>query len=210
MEPVRHAAAAVLLGLAALLLWPVSARAHGDLASEYLADHDVFLPVKAKIDPKAVTRLATVVREAESVGFQIKVAVIVQPVDLGSLFRLYRKPQTYAEFLGLDLATVYSGRVLVVMSNGFGCSLIGQSDQPGRRALARLEAPGRNATNQAEAATAAIRRLAAAAGHRLVVPEGGSTSESRDRITIAAAATAGVALLAGFVLYRRQRRQRHT
>jgi hypothetical protein len=48
-----------------------------------------------------------------------------------------------------------------------------------------------------------VQRLAGAEGHRLVVPKvGGSTG--RDRLTIAAAATAGIALIAAIVLYRRR------
>ena len=55
-------------------------------------------------------------------------------------------------------------------------------------------------------AETAVRKLALAAGHRLAVPQVGGGSTTRDRITIAAAATAGIALLAAIVLYRRQRR----
>jgi hypothetical protein len=54
-----------------------------------------------------------------------------------------------------------------------------------------------------EAAALAIQRLAAANGHRLEVSSDGG-SETRDRITIAAAATAGVAVIAAIALYRRQ------
>jgi hypothetical protein len=44
-------------------------------------------------------------------------------------------------------------------------------------------------------------------GHTIVQPKNGS-SEARDRITIAAAVVAGVALIAGVLLFRRQRRER--
>jgi hypothetical protein len=50
-----------------------------------------------------------------------------------------------------------------------------------------------------------VTRLATASGHQIVLPKGGS--ETRDRIIIAAVAVAGAALIAAFVLYRRQRRQ---
>ncbi len=69
--------------------------------------------------------------------------------------------------------------------------------------LKKLPSPGRNATKEVEAAIVAVQRLAAATGHRLVVPKGGG-SASRDRLTIAAAVTAGIALVAAFVLYRRR------
>jgi hypothetical protein len=205
MERVRRAATAVLIGVAALLSLPPAARAHGDLASEYLEDHSLFLPVRAKVDPEAVTRLATVVREADKAGFRIKVAVIAQPADLGFLSQFDRRPQMYAEFLGLDLASVYLGRVLVAMPNGFGYSVNGQPDRRASRALNGLAGPGRDATRQVETASVAVRRLAAAGGHRIVLSKEGGGSEAKDRITIAAAATAGIALLAGVVLFRRQR-----
>jgi len=50
-----------------------------------------------------------------------------------------------------------------------------------------------------------VQRLAAAEGSNLAAPKvGGSTG--RDRLTIAAAATAGIALIAAIVLYRRRQR----
>jgi hypothetical protein len=72
--------------------------------------------------------------------------------------------------------------------------------------LKNLPPPGRNATKEVEAAIVAVQRLAAAEGHQLKVPQAGGGSTSRDRITIAAAAIAGAALVAAFVLYRRQKR----
>jgi len=72
--------------------------------------------------------------------------------------------------------------------------------------LKNLPPPGRNATKEVEAAIVAVQRLAAADGHQLKVPQTAGGSTSRDRITIAAAAVAGAALVAAFVLYRRQKR----
>jgi hypothetical protein len=54
-----------------------------------------------------------------------------------------------------------------------------------------------------------VQRLAASAGHRIVVPKG-EGSASRDRITIAAAVTAGIAFAAALVLYRRREGQART
>jgi hypothetical protein len=50
-----------------------------------------------------------------------------------------------------------------------------------------------------------VQALASASGVQVTAPKGGGTT-ARDRITIAAIATAGIALIAAFVLYRRQRR----
>jgi hypothetical protein len=130
----------------------------------------------------------------------------MSPSDLGTAFSLFDKPQKYSEFLGLELSFVYRDRLLVVMPKGYGNSVNGDPDPKGAQALKNLPPPGRNATKEVEAAIVAVQRLAAAEGHQLKVPQGGGGSTSRDRITIAAAATAGIALVAAFVLYRRQKR----
>jgi len=185
------------------LSFPAVAYAHGDPASDYLLGQSVFLPFNAKIDSGVVERLSAVIREADKAGFKIKVALIATPSDLGTAFSLYRKPQRYAEHLGLELSFVYRDRLLVVMPNGFGYAVNGEPAPHFSRALKSLPEPGRDATNEASAATTAVRRLAAAAGHRITLPGGGS--ETTDRITIAAATTAAIALIAGLILFRRGR-----
>jgi hypothetical protein len=195
---------AALLVAAAALSFPAAASANGDPASDYLLGQSVFLPFNAKIDSGVVERLSAVIREADKAGFKIKVAVIGTPYDLGTAFSLYRKPQRYAEFLGLELSFVYHDRLLVVMPNGFGYSLRGEPAPRFSRVLKSLPEPGRDATKETKAATAAVRRLVAAAGHTIVLPKGAS-SGTRDRLTIAAAVTAGIALIAALILFRRQR-----
>jgi hypothetical protein len=200
--------AAVVLALLCLLT-PATARADGDPASDYLIARSVFLPYYAKIDRDAVSRLDAVVKSAAAGKFQIRVALIAQPYDLGSVFQLYRKPQSYAQFLGQELAFAYHGRLLVAMPNGFGYAEGGRPKPRVARALVGLPAPGRDPTRLAEAATKAVQRLAAAAGRPLPVPEvGGGTSEARDRVVIAAAAAIGVVLIGAFAILRRFRVQR--
>jgi hypothetical protein len=195
---------AALLVAVAALSFPAAAYANGDPASDYLLGQSVFLPFNAKIDSGVVERLSAVIREADKAGFKIKVAVIGTPYDLGTAFSLYRKPQRYAEFLGFELSFVYRDGLLVVMPNGFGYSVSGKPDPRFGPVLKNLPEPGRDATKETKAATAAVRRLAAAAGHRIMLSKDGG-SEARDRITIAAAATAAIALIAGLILFRRGR-----
>ena len=190
--------------LATACLWaPSVARANGDPASDYLLAQNVFLPFTAKIDNNEVQRLNALLRESRTANFPIRVALILSPSDLGTAFSLFGKPQKYAAFLGLELSFVYRNRLLVVMPNGYGYTVKG--DPKASAVLKKLPPPGRNATKEVQAAIVAVQRLAAAEGHRLVVPKGGS-SASRDRLTIAAAVTAGIALIAAFVLYRRRER----
>jgi len=197
----------VFLGAVLLLCTPAVARANGDPASDYLLVQSIFLPFDAKVDPDVTARLADVVRRADTAGFRIKVAVIRTRYDLGTAFSLYNKPEKYAEFLGLELSFQYRDRLLVVMPNGFGSSIAGRPDPAGAPVLKRLAAPGADVRKEVEAATTAIRRLAAANGHVLPASAGGGGggSATRDRLTIAAGATALVALLAAIVFYRRGR-----
>jgi hypothetical protein len=152
-----------------------------------------------------VQRLDALLRESHKAGFPIRVAMILSPSDLGTAFSLFGKPQKYAAFLGLELSFVYRDRLLVVMPNGYGYTVHADPHPKGTAVLKTLPPAGRDATKEVKAAIVAVQRLAAADGHRLAVPKGGS-SASRDRITIAAAVTAGVALIAAFVLYRRRER----
>jgi hypothetical protein len=193
---------AALVLVAVLLTFPPSAQANGDPASHVLIGESRFLPFDADTDSDAVERLDGVLREADKAGFEIKTALIASPNDLGTAFSLFRKPQRYAEFLGIELSFVYPGRLLIVMPNGFGYAVNGEPDAQAGRVLARLRPPGRDATREAEAAVRAIVRLAAAAGHRVVVPKG--SSGTQDRILIGAAVLLGLALLGGLALYHRR------
>ena len=193
-----------LLVAVGLLCTPAVARANGDPASDYLLVQDVFLPFNAKVDPKVTERLSNVIRDAKKANFPVKVAVIATRYDLGTAFSLYNKPQRYAQFLGLELSFQYRDGLIVVMPKGYGYSVGGKPQARGIRALQALPPPGRDVTRQVQAATVAVRRLAAAYGH--VLPTGTSRStQTRDRLVIAAGAVALVALIAAIVFYRRER-----
>jgi hypothetical protein len=194
---------AALVVVTVCLCAPSAARANGDPASDYLLAQNVFLPFTTNIDGDAVKRLGVALREADKQKFRIRVALILSPSDLGTAFSLFGKPQKYAAFLGIELSFVYRDRLLVVMPNGYGYAVNADPDPKASAVLKKLPSPGRNATKEVEAAIVAVQRLAAANGHHLVVPRGGG-SASRDRLTIAAAVTAGIALIAAFVLYRRR------
>jgi hypothetical protein len=196
---------AVLGAVTVCLCAPSVARANGDPASDYLLTQSVFLPFTTKIDRNEVNRLDALLREADQKHFRIRVAMILSPSDLGTAFSLFGKPAKYSQFLGLELSFVYRDRLLVVMPNGYGYSVNGDPDPKASAVLKKLPAPGRDATKEVQAAIVAVQRLAAAEGRRLTVPKvGGSTG--RDRLTIAAAATAAIALIAAIVLYRRRQR----
>jgi len=197
----------VLVAVALLALCaPAVARANGDPASDYLLVQSIFLPFNAKVDPSVSKELADTIRAADQNDFKIKVAVIGSRYDLGTAFSLYNKAQKYAQFLGLELSFQYRDRLLVVMPNGYGFSIGGKPDAAGIRVVGALPPPGKDTTKQVEAATKAIRRLAAASGIQLSAGgSSGGDSKTRDRIIIGAGAVALAAVLAAIVFWRRER-----
>jgi hypothetical protein len=196
--------AGILAALAVVLCVPAAARANGDPASDYLLAQNLFLPFDAKVDQGAVKQLTALLQAADKSEFRIRVAIIKTRNDLGTAFSLFKKPQRYAQFLGLELAFVYRDRLLVVTPGGYGYAIGGDPDPAASRVLQALPPPGADATKEVEAATVAVQRLATAAGLEIDAHPGGG-SRAKDRIAIAAAATAGIALIAALVLYRRRR-----
>jgi hypothetical protein len=183
---------------------PSLARANGDPASDYLLTQNSFLPFTTKIDQTSVKRLNALLAAAKAQGFPIRVALILSPSDLGTAFSLFGQPEKYVRFLGLELSFVYRGRLLVVMPSGYGFAVKGDPNPKASAVLTKLPPPGRDATKEVDAAIVAVQKLAAAEGRHLAVPKVSGGSSSRDRLTIAAAATAGIALIAAIVLYRRR------
>ena len=213
-------ARALALSLAVVALGaagPVSiARADGDPASDYLVANQVFLTAQSVTSTPAERRLLALVRAANRDGFAIRVALVSSDYDLGSITALWRKPQIYARFLGLELSGAYRQRLLVVMPNGFGFNWPGHAAATAA-AFRTLEgvAPGGASADLAPAATAALRRLAAAAGVTLptgvTVPAGGPTrtASGSSAITVAIVVI-GVLALAGaaVLIIRRALRRR--
>ena len=177
----------------ALLAAPF-ARADGDPASDYLLTRQTFLPFDAKIPKAQVDALNGIVADANDEGFKIRVAIISRRFDLGAVPSLWRKPKTYARFLGQELTFVYKNRLLIVMPNGYGVSRGGKALPDAQRVVDTLPAPGAGGPALAAAATRAVRRLAAESGVTAEIPSS-SKSTTDDRLVIAGAAVALVLLI---------------
>jgi len=158
------------------------------------------VPGDAGIPETERVRLTAVLREAKSAGFPVRVALIGSSYDLGSVYVLWRKPRSYARFLGTELSIGYRGRVLVVMPNGFGLYHHGH---PVRAELSSLRGlrVGPGGPGLAAAATTATQRLAAKAGHRLRVPaavaRSPATTSGGHGLRTWAVLGAGLAVIAG-------------
>ena len=184
------------IALAALaLLIPAAARANGDPASDVLLTDQVFLPFEAPISKSAQDDLRKTVAEANKKGFKLRVALIAFTSDLGTAVSLWKQPQNYSEFLGKEIAFVYTGPLLVSMPSGFGFYNEDKPVASERRVLAKVK-PGQVPTALAESTTAAVRSLAAAKGIKLPKPKPSSGgSATHDRLILGAAVVAFLLVL---------------
>jgi hypothetical protein len=175
-----------------------AARADGDPASDYLVGAKVFLPYDAKFPPKQSAQLTALVAAANEAGYTIRVAVIWSDYDMGSVTALWRKPRTYARFLGLELGFVYKQRLLIVMPNGFGFSWRKHPSASEYALLSKIRIPP-GAPGLLAAATTAVTRLAAADGVDVTAPARVTTPAQRnthDREIILVAVLGALALAA--------------
>jgi hypothetical protein len=198
----------LLVGLAVLALTPGAARANGDPASDVLLSQDVFIPFDAKIPLAQAGQLTTLVHDAKTHGYPIKVALIATRYDLGTVGALWLQPQRYARFLGQEIFFVYRGRLLIVMPNGYGIYRYHKPVVAERKVLDRLPPPSDGGPGLAAAAGNAVISLAGAAGVKLTLPAAkkpAGRSSNRDRILLLAIALCLLAAIL-FVPWRRLRR----
>jgi hypothetical protein len=137
------------------------ARADGDPASDVLASQPLFAPADGGFAQSSLARLNALLAAAQRQGTPIRVALIASPADLGSVGELWRKPQSYAQFLGQELSEIYRGVVLVVMPNG-----VGMYDNPEAGSTASVVTAAPRASLTATAVEV-VQGRAAAAGHPL-------------------------------------------
>jgi hypothetical protein len=185
----------VLVLLAAFCVLGGTARADGDPASDYLLGSQVFIPFDLKLPKASQQELTALVRDTNTSGYTIRVALIGSPYDLGSVTSLWAKPKPYAKFLGAELQFVYKNRLLVVMPQGFGFNRPKHSPAKEYAVLSKIKVrPG--SQGLLDAATAGVQKLAAADGVKVVrtSSSSGGHSMARDRIVIIIAAVGGLAV----------------
>ncbi len=203
---------AIVVGtaLVACLAFVPAALADGDPASDYLLAQPVFVPPDAGVPDAYAKQLTAVVAAAKAGGYTIRVALIGTRYDMGSVTVLYKQPKIYARFLGQELHFLYTGRLLVVMPNGYGVSTGGVAQVAGETALAKFAPPGPTGAAIAASASRAVVTLAALNGVHVTLPAlqgSGGSSTTRDRIVLGAVALfLVVAFGGGTLLWRRLRR----
>ncbi len=83
-------------------------------------------------------QLAGLTLDAKRKRYPIKVALITTPYDVGTARALWRKPQQHAHFLAQEPSSVYRGRLLIAMPNGFGIDHVRHPAVKEKRVLSRL------------------------------------------------------------------------
>jgi hypothetical protein len=150
--------------LALCLTVPASVSANGDPASDVLLQAKIYFPTQRVGVPEAQA-LKKVVDTANAKGYAIRVALIRDASDLGTVPNLLDKPQQYAEFLGPEIRFAYKGDLLVVTPNGLGLTTTDETQPPGQ-AIAGMQVEAGGAPNGlAQTAGEAVTLLAKAAGH---------------------------------------------
>ncbi len=173
----RRFLALLCLAAVAALAPAQAAWADGDPASDILLSEDIYLPYAPnRVSKPAEQALRTTVKRAREKGYELKLALIADPRDLGSVGRLFGKPQEYADLLTQELSLnvthgrkVAGPRVLAVLPSGLGGNNLG--DAAGDALTGVLPPEGAGPDELARTAAVAVGKLAAADGKPIALPE---------------------------------------
>ncbi len=212
---------AVIVGMAVSCS---AAWADGDPASDVLLSQVAFLPTDAGLSSAEQAQLTGLLHAAARAGAPVRVAIIADEYDLGSITELWKRPETYARFLGAELSLVYKHPLVVVMPNGLGVNWPGHSVAAAQRELAHVAVkPG--GAGRLSAAVVAVQRLLSAqhvhVSAAAEAPPSGTSSPKRSSpaasgrsggsslaVIIAAALALALALVVARVAYRVPRLRR--
>jgi hypothetical protein len=159
--------------MAALALFaPAPACANGDPASDVLLQAKVYFPTQ-RVSVGAADDLKKIVASANAKGYAVRVALIKDETDLGTVPNLLMKAQKYAEFLGPEIRFAYKGDLLVVMPNGMGLTTTDETQPPEKAIQGMQIEAGGSSDGLAQTAGEAVTALAAAAGHPIVAKKAG-------------------------------------
>ena len=190
-----------LVAALALVVVPL-ARADADPASDILYTQRIYLPFFGeKVSPKNATVLKQTVDKAWSKGYKIKVALIATRNDLGGVFQLWQKPQTYADFLGRELVFLYKGKLITVMPDGMGVYQY-KTDVSGEKQIVGKIKVDPSADGMANAATLAVAKLAGFKPPPLPSVSGGGSGGGGTPVwEFVVIAVGGLALLAAMLYF---------
>ncbi|MBV9680386.1 MAG: hypothetical protein JO046_01240 [Solirubrobacterales bacterium] len=205
----RAAVRIVALLVVAGALAAAAALADGDPASDVLIGQSVYYPYSPAVSADLQKTLNAETAAASRAHFPIKVALIPSAQDLGALPTLFERPQQYARFLDQEISFLNNKPLLlVVMPNGYGVQHLGPTATAAAQSLVKPRS--RQSDDLARAASVAVRKLAAAAGHPIpAVASASATGGASTLLSLSALALASL-VCAGAVLIVRHRRATNT
>jgi hypothetical protein len=156
---------AAVAALVALVL-PAAAQANGDPASDVLLQAKIYFP-NQRVSVEEARKLHAVVDKVNAKGYAIRVALIKDESDLGTVPNLLNRPQQYADFLGPEIRFAYKGDLLVVMPDGVGVMSTDQTPPPKSAVAGMKVEAGGSSDGLAMTAEEAVAAMSAAAGHPL-------------------------------------------
>jgi hypothetical protein len=197
----------VFVALAALVIVP-TALADADPASDVLYTQRIYLPFfGAKVSQDHALALKHVVDAAWKKGYKVKVALIATRNDLGGIYQLWQKPQTYADFLGRELVFLYKGLLVTVMPQGMGVYQYKHPVAKEKGVVAKVKI-GAGADGLADAASLAVARRAGLKAPNLPSAKsggGGTSAWTLLGIIAGGVVILGAMLVLGPRAYRRRR-----
>jgi hypothetical protein len=200
----RGVQARALAALAALfLVAPAAAVANGDPASDVLLQAKVYFPTQ-RVSVQAANSLKAVVQKANAKGYPIRVALIKDETDLGTVPNLLNQPQKYSEFLAPEIRFAYKGDLLVVMPTGLGVTQTDETPAPAKAVEGMQVEAGGSPDGLALTAQEAVEKLAAAAGHPLETAKKKSSGGGAAAGIVVAVVLLLVGVLGAFWLRRSQ------
>jgi hypothetical protein len=170
--------ATVVAGFLVPMALSVPAWAHGDPASHYLEQGQLYPAFGDRPTAETELELLALLLAAREEGFGVRVALVANESDLTEDPSMLARPQAYAEYVAGELrglATAGSP-VLVVTPSGYGLAGIYQpaggaavvlTRPAARDLLDGLAPPGRSGEELARAGLVAVRALAEGAGRPL-------------------------------------------
>lgn len=165
---------AIALSLIVCLQAASGALADGDPASDVLVGSPVFFPYQPTVSAPLQRSLEETLAMLRARGLDLKVAIIGNPYDLGAVPDLFGRPQAYAEFLEQEISFQHPQPLLVVMPAGFGLVRAASAAALAGLRVNKVDPPN----GLARSATAAVLRIARAAGKPLDGTRTGSSGMS--------------------------------
>lgn len=190
---ISWAAAVAALSIAVALAAVPLARSDGDPASDVLYDSNLFPSYDSGISAANLKALQATLDDSKKAGYEIHVAVIAKPDDLGAVTSLWAKPRQYARFLGTELAYVYKKPLLIVMPNGVGYYHVHHDPKAAYAALRTIQSG--SGDQLAQAAINSVAALAREAGHPFTPHSITASSSSGSRMPLLIGAVVGLLVL---------------